>query len=108
MRSLSRILILIVCLCYIYCKAHTQLLTSDYPIQPVEFTKVKLQSGFWQTRVETATDVTIPYAFKKCEETGRVDNFIFAGGIKSGTFKGKYGFNDSDLLQDHGGCCVQF
>ncbi len=79
--------------------SNAQSLTSDYPIQPVDFTKVELKDGFWKSRVETATKVTIPYAFKKCEETGRVDNFIFAGGLKEGKFQGKFGFNDSDLYK---------
>lgn len=43
--------------------------------------------------------LTIPYAFQKCKETGRIDNFIFAGGIKEGKFQGNYGFNDSDLYK---------
>ena len=74
-------------------------LESDYPIQPVDFTQVKLHEGFWKSRVKTATEVTIPYAFKKCEETGRVNNFIYAGGIKEGHFEGEQGFDDSDLFK---------
>ena len=71
----------------------------DYPITPVDFTHVELQDGFWKQWVETVHDATIPFAFQKCEETGRIDNFIFAGGIKEGKFRGKYGFNDSDLYK---------
>ncbi len=71
----------------------------DYPIAPVDFTRVKLQEGFWKDWVETVHDATIPFAFQKCEETGRIDNFIFAGGIKEGKFQGNYGFNDSDLYK---------
>ena len=78
---------------------NAQSLMADYPIQPIDFTKVQLKDGFWKSRVETATKVTIPYAFKKCEETGRVDNFIYAGGLKAGKFQGEYGFNDSDLYK---------
>ncbi len=72
---------------------------SDYPIRPVEFTKVKITDGFWKSRVDTATKVTIPYSFNKCEETGRVNNFVFAGGLKEGKFVGKYGFDDSDVYK---------
>lgn len=71
----------------------------DYPIVPVDFTRVQIQSGFWLSRVKTARDVTIPYAFEKCEETGRIDNFIFAGGLKEGKFRGRYGFDDSDVYK---------
>jgi DUF1680 family protein len=71
----------------------------DYPITPVDFTSVRLQDGFWKTRVETAGKATIPYAFRKCEETGRIDNFIFAGGLKEGRFRGRFGFDDSDVYK---------
>lgn len=54
----------------------------DYPIAPVDFTAVKLQDGFWKSWVSTAVHETIPFAFQKCEETGRINNFIFAGDSK--------------------------
>jgi DUF1680 family protein len=72
---------------------------TDYPITPVDFTQVQLQDGFWKTWVERAVRNTIPFAFKKCEETGRVDNFIFAAGIREGKFRGRYGFDDSDVYK---------
>jgi DUF1680 family protein len=71
----------------------------DYPITPVDFTHVKLQDGFWKEWVSTAIQKTIPFSFQKCEETGRIDNFIFAGGIREGKFRGKFGFDDSDLYK---------
>ncbi len=71
----------------------------DYPITPVDFTKVKLKDGFWMEWVSTAVQKTIPFSFQKCEETGRIDNFIFAAGIREGKFQGRYGFNDSDLFK---------
>jgi len=71
----------------------------DYPIAPVDFTQVKLNEGFWKDWVETVHDATIPFAFQKCEETGRIDNFIFAGDLKEGKFQGNFGFNDSDLYK---------
>lgn len=52
----------------------------DYPIQPVSFTKVKLADTFWRPRMETNRTVTIPHAFKKCEEAGRLDNFASKNG----------------------------
>jgi DUF1680 family protein len=72
---------------------------NDYPIRPVDFTQVQLEEGFWKTWVERASKTTIPYAFNKCEETGRIDNFIFAGGIKEGKFRGAFGFDDSDVYK---------
>ena len=71
----------------------------DYPITPVDFTHVKLKDGFWKDWVSTAVQKTIPFSFQKCEETGRINNFIFAGGIREGKFQGKFGFNDSDLYK---------
>ncbi len=71
----------------------------DYPITPVDFTQVILQEGFWKSWVTTAVQQTIPFSFQKCEETGRIDNFVHAAGIREGKFQGKYGFNDSDLYK---------
>jgi len=71
----------------------------DYPITPVDFTHVQLQDGFWKSWVELAVQSTIPFSFQKCEETGRVDNFIFAGGIREGQFRGRFGFDDSDVYK---------
>ena len=70
----------------------------DYPIQPVPFTSVKLTEGFWHNRSEINRNVTIPYNFEKCEETGRISNFAKAGGLEEGEFEGIY-FNDSDVFK---------
>lgn len=70
----------------------------DYPIRPVPFTAVKVEDGFWSPRLETNRKVTVGYDFKKCEETGRIDNFAVAGGLKEGGFQGIY-FNDSDVAK---------
>ncbi len=70
----------------------------DYPIQPVSFTHVKVNDQFWAPRIETNRTVTIPYDFKKCEETGRISNFAKAGGLEEGEFEGIY-YNDSDVYK---------
>lgn len=67
-------------------------------ITAVPFTAVKITDDFWSQRLETNRKVTIPYAFKKCEETGRISNFAKAGGLMKGDFEGIY-FNDSDLYK---------
>lgn len=69
----------------------------DYPHRPVPFTDVKLTDSFWQPRIETNRTVTIPYAFRKSEETGRIENFRVAGGLSDKRWTGGYGFNDSDV-----------
>jgi len=71
----------------------------DYPIQPVPFTDVHITDEFWRPRMEINRTVTIPHAFKKCEETGRLDNFAIAAGLKSGEQQGSYPFDDTDVYK---------
>ncbi len=68
----------------------------DYPFVPARFTDVHVTDEFWSKRMETNRAVTIPFAFRKCEETGRIDNFAIAGGLKKGEQCGVYPFDDSD------------
>ena len=70
----------------------------DYPITPVPFTQVRLTDDFWRPRLETNRTVTIPFLWKKNEETGRVDNFAIAGKLKPGTYKGER-YNDTDVYK---------
>jgi DUF1680 family protein len=72
----------------------------DYPIHPVPFTEVKVNDGFWAPKIRTNHEVTIPIAFRKSEETGRIDNFIIAGGLKEGHFCSLYPFDDSDVYKN--------
>ncbi len=72
--------------------------SKDYPVRPIPFTNVRVNDEFWAPRIETNRKVTIPYAFRKCEETGRIDNFAIAGGLMKGKVKG-YFFNDSDVYK---------
>ncbi len=71
---------------------------ADYPIQPVPFTDVHIEAGFWLPRMETNRKVTVPYDFQKCEETGRNSNFAKAAGMIPGDFEGIF-FNDSDVFK---------
>lgn len=70
----------------------------DYPVQPVPFTDVQISDAFWTPRLDTNRIVTIPFDFKKCEETGRIDNFAKAGGLMKGKFVG-IRYNDSDVYK---------
>ena len=73
---------------------------NDYPIAPVTFERVQFTDAFFGPRIETNRTVTIPYAFKKSEETGRIDNFRIAGKIKEGTsFCSSFPFDDSDVYK---------
>ena len=71
---------------------------NDYPIRSVPFLKVRMNDEFWSKRVETNRTVTLPHNFKECEETGRIDNFAIAAGLKQGKFRGIH-FNDSDVFK---------
>jgi len=70
----------------------------DYPIKPILFTEVSINDAFWSIRTETNRKVTIPFAFKKCEETGRINNFLKAAGKIEGKFEG-IRYNDSDVFK---------
>ncbi|MCY4353629.1 MAG: glycoside hydrolase family 127 protein [Truepera sp.] len=70
----------------------------DYPITPVPFTAVCFTDRFWLPRLETNRQVTIPYDFEKCEETGRIDNFAKAASLMEGPHEGLF-YNDSDVFK---------
>ncbi|MFA6561655.1 MAG: glycoside hydrolase family 127 protein [Verrucomicrobiia bacterium] len=72
--------------------------SKDYPIQPVPFTAVHVQDSFWSPRMETNRAVTVWYDFKRCEETGRIDNFAKAAELMKGEFKG-IPYDDSDVYK---------
>jgi len=76
----------------------------DYPVKPVPFTSVHVTDSFWAPRIETNRKVTIPFAFEKDEETGRVDNFIRAAKALHGEpFENHkppgYPFDDTDIYK---------
>ncbi len=73
--------------------------SEGYRIQPVSFTQVHINDSFWKPRMETNRSVTIPHAFKKCEENGRLHNFALAGGLIQGQHKGYYPFDDTDVYK---------
>ncbi|HMA53467.1 MAG TPA: beta-L-arabinofuranosidase domain-containing protein, partial [Acidobacteriota bacterium] len=73
-------------------------LALDYPIRPVPFTQVELTDAFWAPRLETNRTVSVPYALRMIEETGRVDNFRKAARLMAGPTKGRR-FNDSDVYK---------
>jgi len=73
-------------------------LQQDYNVRPVPFSKVTISDDFWTPRLETNRKVTIPYAFDKCEQTGRIRNFEKAAGLMKGKHEGIY-FNDSDVYK---------
>lgn len=71
----------------------------DYPITPISFSQVDIQDEFWSPKIRTNHEVTIPIAIQKSRETGRIDNFRIAAGIKDGQFCTEYPFDDSDVYK---------
>ncbi|HUW91584.1 MAG TPA: beta-L-arabinofuranosidase domain-containing protein [Bacteroidales bacterium] len=65
---------------------------------------VSVNDKFWTPLIERNRTATIPYAFGKCEETGRIDNFAIAGGLMKGKYKGER-YNDSDVFKIIEGAC---
>jgi DUF1680 family protein len=78
--------------------ASAQKKVTDYPIQPVAFTKVHLTDDFWAPRLETNAKVTIPYILDQLRIHGRVDNFLIAAHKKKGKLS-EYPFDDTDLYK---------
>ena len=72
--------------------------TGDYNIQGVPFNLVSINDQFWLPKIETNRTVTIPSSFKKCEETGRVENFVLAA-KKTGRFLTTFPFDDTDIYK---------
>ncbi|MBS1856957.1 MAG: glycoside hydrolase family 127 protein [Acidobacteria bacterium] len=76
----------------------------DYPVKPVPFTSVHFNDVFWSPRIEVNRTVTIPFAFEKNEETGRIRNFDRAAAVLRGEPLADkkppgYPFDDSDLYK---------
>ena len=74
-------------------------LNRDYQYKPVPFTKVEFTDSFWLPRMETNRTKTIPFAFKMCEDTNRIENFKIAAGLSDKKWDGEFGFNDSDVYK---------
>ena len=77
---------------------------TDYPYQPVKFSDVRINDKFWSPKIEINRTVTIPFAFSKCDTTGRIRNFEVAGQVNSGKitagkFCSSYGYDDSDVYK---------
>ncbi|HLK91783.1 MAG TPA: glycoside hydrolase family 127 protein [Polyangia bacterium] len=72
-------------------------------IDPVPFTRVTLNDGFWAPRLELNRTVTIPHGFAKCEQEGRLRNFERAArvlsGVRDGGYEGQMPFDDTDVYK---------
>ena len=77
----------------------TKVPTLSYSISPVNIQNVKITDVFWLPIIKKVQEKTIEYAIKKCEEEGRLDNFLIAGGKMKGTVKGQMPFDDTDVYK---------
>lgn len=76
-----------------------QPLHPGYPIDPVPFTSVKVTDQFWGQRLQASREVTIPLAFRKSEETGRIENFEKAAHPSDTYQVGGFPFDDTDIYK---------
>lgn len=88
------ILGLLFCIATVYSYAE-----SNFQISEVPFTQVHFFDQFLAPRIETIRTVTIPYAFKRSEEAGYIDNFAIAGGLKEGKYQSHFTFDDAEVFK---------
>jgi DUF1680 family protein len=82
---------------------------SDYPISPVPFTQVRFTGGVLYERQMTNLQVTLPFALKQLETSGRLRNFDLAADVMRRRRAGEtnyqvkppteYPFDDSDVYK---------
>jgi len=72
---------------------------TGYQIEPVDIQHVKITDSFWLPIIKRVQEKTIEYAIAKCEEEGRLDNFLIAGGQMEGEVKGSMPFDDTDVYK---------
>jgi len=94
----SLLISLLVCTLFLSCKQKEDEKTTT-PLNPVSFTQVHLDDQFWAPKISINRTVSIPSAFGKCEQTGRMHNFALAGGLIKGEHKGDFPFDDTDVYK---------
>ncbi|MCF1190893.1 glycoside hydrolase family 127 protein [Mangrovimonas sp. AS39] len=106
MKRINQILIFGVSLLIFNCNNETQVTGVEepgsgmgYPIEPVDIQHVKVTDEFWLPIIKRVQEKTIDYAIAKCEEEGRFDNFLIAGGQMKGEVRGEMPFDDTDVYK---------
>jgi len=95
---MKSILFIMLCTSLLFsCKEKEEKTTT--PLNPVPFTAVHLTDQFWAPKIETNRKTSIPSAFGKCDENGRMDNFAIAGGLMKGEHRGEMPFDDTDVYK---------
>ncbi len=70
-----------------------------YKIEPVDIQNVKVTDEFWLPIIKRVQEKTIEYAIAKCQEEGRFENFLIAGGKMEGETRGAMPFDDTDVYK---------
>lgn len=83
----------------LFCKLFVNAQNPDYPIQPVSFTQVHVHDQFWEPRMKTNADITIPYILQMCKQHGRIDNFLAAAGKRKNEICSEFPFDDTDIYK---------
>ena len=105
MKISKNILIVAFALVLFHCKtnkndiAKTEKPKTGYQIEPVDIQHVKLTDEFWLPIIKRVQEKTIQYAIAKCEEEGRLENFLIAGGKMQGEVRGEMPFDDTDVYK---------
>lgn len=73
-------------------------MVSAQPLQPVPFTDVQLQEGFWSYYLRLNREAILPHNLAYCESEKKIDNFRIAAGLKEGKHYGAP-WEDSDVYK---------
>lgn len=68
-------------------------------IRSVPLRTIRITDPFWRSRQETVANTTLLHEWMQIEATGRLENFLKAGGKLDGEFLGRYPFDDSDVYK---------
>ena len=102
MKYLSLIFLIVISSCLSPEKDKLQggeIIYSDYPIEPVNIRNVRLTDDFWLPIIKRVQEQTIDFALQKCEEEGRFENFLIAGGQLQGDVRGSMPFDYTDVYK---------
>ena len=64
---------------------------------PIPFTEVQIDDSFWNERLRINREVSLPYQYRHCQETGRIDAFKLQWNPESGP--APHVFWDSDVAK---------
>jgi DUF1680 family protein len=100
----SYMLYLILTLCAVSCNGIEKKEEEPLWLHTPDPGDVQIADDFWTPKIERNRTQTIPYVFRQCELTGRIDNFAIAGRVMKGRHTGER-YNDSDVFKIIEGAC---